>query len=88
MSYLTERGERGPDELAWRSRAECLDADPGWFFPETTEDPVIAKAVCRRCPVRERCLDHALAAGEWDGVWGGLSATQRKKLRRRDRAQA
>ncbi|WP_030024961.1 WhiB family transcriptional regulator, partial [Streptomyces monomycini] len=42
-----------------------------------------AKAVCRRCPVLAVCQEWALAVGEEYGVWGGLSETERRNIRRR-----
>lgn len=42
-----------------------------------------AKAVCRRCPVREQCLEWALETGQSIGVWGGTSETERRALKRR-----
>ena len=42
-----------------------------------------AKAVCRRCPVTQSCLDWALRAGQDSGVWGGLSEDERRALKRR-----
>ena len=40
-----------------------------------------AKALCSRCPVRQVCLDHALAVDEPFGVWGGLDASERRTTR-------
>ncbi len=49
----------------------------------------MAKNVCADCPVRARCLDHALTAGERYGVWGGLDENERAaETRRRRRAAA
>lgn len=39
-----------------------------------------AKALCARCPVRQRCREHALRAREPYGVWGGLSAEDRREV--------
>ncbi|MDV7268824.1 WhiB family transcriptional regulator, partial [Rhodococcus oxybenzonivorans] len=41
-----------------------------------------AKQVCRRCPVRDRCLEYALGSYERHGIWGGYTEDERKKLRR------
>jgi hypothetical protein len=41
-----------------------------------------AKAVCRRCPVTQSCLEWALASGQDSGVWGGLSEDERVPMRR------
>lgn len=71
----------------WRAEAACLGVDPELFFPRRNDaasgkpDREAAKAVCRPCPVREECLDHALAAGERHGIWGGLTELERKPLR-------
>jgi WhiB family redox-sensing transcriptional regulator len=77
------------DSLDWRQRAACRDEDPELFHPVGTSGPALrqldaAKAVCRRCPgwVREKCLDHALATGSDYGVFGGMSADERRKLHR------
>lgn len=40
-----------------------------------------AKAVCAGCPVREACLEFALANDERWGVWGGTSERQRRAMR-------
>jgi WhiB family transcriptional regulator, redox-sensing transcriptional regulator len=73
----------------WRHRAECLDEDPELFFPIGNTGPALlqieeAKAVCRRCEVREQCLAWALEAGQDHGVWGGLSEDERRALKRRN----
>lgn len=40
-----------------------------------------AKALCRVCPVRAACLEHAQRAGEVHGIWGGLTPAERRELR-------
>lgn len=67
----------------WMEDALCSQVDPNVFFPDTTGGSYrAAKMVCYRCPVREQCLEYALRNNENFGVWGGLSDTERKKLRR------
>lgn len=39
-----------------------------------------AKSVCRRCPVIDACLRHAMAAEAY-GIWGGTTAQERADLR-------
>ena len=68
--------------MDWRHRSACLDEDPELFFPIGNTGPAIlqieeAKAVCRRCEVREQCLAWALEAGQDHGVWGGMSEQER-----------
>lgn len=75
-----------PDTLTrpsdWLATAPCK-ADPEAMFATTTAGIEAAKAICRRCPAVERCLQWALDTGEAWGVWGGLDEKERRKLRRR-----
>ncbi|MGH8907512.1 MAG: WhiB family transcriptional regulator [Egibacteraceae bacterium] len=71
----------------WRSRAACQDVDPEQFFPigasvRALEQTDEAKQVCAVCPVRAQCLAWALATGQHDGVWGGMSEDERRVMRR------
>ena len=72
----------------WRNGAACRQEDPELFFPNGNTGPwelVLddAKAVCRRCPVADRCLHWALETGIEFGVWGGLSEDERRAMKRR-----
>jgi len=74
--------------MTWRNRAACLDADPELFFPTGNTGPALVqigaeKLICGRCDVVETCLDLAIEFGQDDGVWGGLSAEERRTLKRR-----
>lgn len=69
----------------WRNRAACRGIDPDIFFPVTEEDAVEAKAICDSCPVREACLEFALAAREKEGVWGGATERERRRIVRQRR---
>jgi WhiB family redox-sensing transcriptional regulator len=77
---------RGPIDGDWRSQGTCLTKDPDLFFPigegrHAAAQTAAAIAVCRGCPVRQPCLDWALATGP-TGVWGGLDEASRRNLRR------
>lgn len=69
----------------WMRDALCReDAYSGVnFYPTLGEDAEPAKQVCSRCAVRDECADYGM--DEQFGIWGGLSAVQRKGLRRRQR---
>ncbi len=69
----------------WRRDAACRDLDTDIFFPVTDEEAGPAREICASCPVREQCLEFALATRQDDGVWGGLTETERRRLRRRRR---
>lgn len=51
----------------------------------------IARLICRggdgagECPIRQECLDYALATKQEDGVWGGYTAVGRRSLKRKRR---
>jgi WhiB family redox-sensing transcriptional regulator len=74
----------------WRDFGACRDEDPELFFPVGTQGPAReqigrAQAVCRRCAVSDECLRWAQAAGQAEGIWGGLTGDQRRALRIPDR---
>ena len=75
-------------DVRWRDDAACRGLDTDVFFPVTDEEAEEAKAICETCPVREECLEFALATRQEDGVWGGLTETERRRLRRRLRERA
>jgi hypothetical protein len=75
--------------------AQCSDGglDPDQWFPvsadpgQARQEAAAAIAICATCPVRGHCL--TLSLQHWDigqhGVWGGLVAADRARLRRRAR---
>lgn len=70
----------------WRADAACRDEDTNIFFPINEDGAGPAKAICATCPVRMECLEWALATRQHDGVWGGLTDVERRRLRRRRQA--
>jgi len=78
------------NRAGWWSRAACATADPELFFPISYSGPAVsqvmrAKAVCARCPIQQECLRYALDAGPIQGVWGGTTEEERRRLVRRER---
>lgn len=75
---------------SWRRRAACRGLDAEVFYPasEDDADAAEAKAVCGGCPVREACLEHALAHREREGVWGGTTERERRRIVRQRRKSA
>jgi WhiB family transcriptional regulator, redox-sensing transcriptional regulator len=73
---------------SWRQRAACRGVDPDIFYPVTDEDAEDAKAICAHCPVQRACLEWALARRESDGVWGGATERERRRIIRRRRRSA
>lgn len=71
-------------EIDWREDAKCRGTDPETFAPVSDRlvDARPALAICQGCPVREACLDEALAEGDDTTVRGGYTAAQRRMLMR------
>ena len=75
-------------EQHWRAEAACRNEDTNLFFPISDEGAAEAKAICAVCPVRAECLDWSIATRQSDGVWGGLTENERRRVRRRRQAAA
>src|SRR5205807_2229613 len=71
FSLVTALGELGP--------AACEGADPDGWWPRGRENREAALTACGRCPVQPECRAYALAAGEQDGIWGGLLPEERRR---------
>ena len=72
----------------WRSQAACQGLDPEIFYPLDDDEGDEAKVVCDACPVREACLEHALGYREKEGVWGGATERERRRIIRQRRRTA
>lgn len=73
---------------SWRNQAACRGLDPSIFYPVTDEEAGMAKGVCEDCSVREACLEHALGRREKEGVWGGCTEKERRRIIRQRRRSA
>jgi WhiB family redox-sensing transcriptional regulator len=87
VAITAETVARGAQTVGWRDAAACRDTDPDLFFPIGTTGPAVdqisaAKQVCDSCPVKDPCLEFALANNQDSGVWGGTSEEERRRLRR------
>jgi WhiB family redox-sensing transcriptional regulator len=80
---LSELIERAP-ELTWLDDAACgnlpLDQLPLFFVEAGRTIAAETKALCRGCPVRHQCLDHAYAHQIASGYFGGISPGRRRAL--------
>ncbi|MBA0051344.1 WhiB family transcriptional regulator [Streptomyces sp. AJS327] len=87
---------RDDEANPWHSEAVCRRDEAGLFFAPSKEPTAArlsreqaAKRVCARCPVLVECREHALVLPEPYGVWGGLTAAERRvMLARRRRREA
>jgi hypothetical protein len=76
------------DQIAptWHAKAACHPGnghDPELWFPKTPNDrpgsarsrqgaTAAAIAICNTCPVKQKCLDDAIAIRVSWGIWGGV----------------
>lgn len=70
-------------DMSFMDDGLCQQVDNEMFFPEKNGSTGEAKKVCARCDVRDECLQYALDNDERFGVWGGLSARERQRLKKR-----
>ncbi|MGQ0743624.1 MAG: WhiB family transcriptional regulator [Acidimicrobiales bacterium] len=76
------------NETAWRLKGACRGIPASVFYPDDDDPAIEAKAICARCPVRQTCLDFALAVREKEGVWGGATERERRRILRQRRRPA
>ncbi len=80
---LDELIEHTP-ELPWLDDAACGELDTeqlDLFFVEAGRTIAASTvALCRRCPVRRQCLDHAYQHEIVSGYFGGVSPGRRRVL--------
>ncbi|MCB5905902.1 WhiB family transcriptional regulator [Streptomyces pinistramenti] len=73
----------------WHARSLCQGMDAAeadrLFFPAPRDHRAIAEArqICRPCPVRTECFNHALDNAIPEGIWGGLTASERLAWRKK-----
>lgn len=67
---------------------------PEVYFPEDIPDPIVrreaitvARQLCAECPVVAKCLEYALTTSQAFGIWGGLTPSERHRLRAQTRRQ-
>ncbi len=68
----------------WQQYGACRDTDPNLFYPDPDDyqRETAAKSICAQCSVTNACLDFALATGQRDGIWGGTTEKERRRILR------
>ena len=71
----------------WQVNSACRELPTEIFFhPDGERGPSRknrirnAKEICKKCPVINECLQHALTVQEPFGIWGGKSEEERAEL--------
>ena len=76
----------------------CSEVDPELFFPidrldstlshrEFYENEEGAKQVCDACPYKLACLAYALERPDIQGIWGGATQGDRRRITRKMNAR-
>jgi WhiB family redox-sensing transcriptional regulator len=69
---------------SWEGAA-CAGEDPELWFPSeaatAASTAATAKEICSGCPIVEECAEYAIPIAELVGVWGNLTAAQRRQKR-------
>jgi hypothetical protein len=66
--------------MSWWNKAAC--AGKRRLLPENHMERIgVMKALCATCPVRQRCLEEAIAIGAEEEVWGGMTPSERNAYR-------
>lgn len=68
-------------DLDWKDHAACSGKQELFFSDHKATVVREAKKICITCVVRSQCLAHAMKHDEY-GVWGGLTANERRKARK------
>jgi len=74
-----------PYDLDWMAQGVCRGHEPSVFFPSDGVGVDRARKLCASCPVKEPCLEYALAERIDHGVWGGTSERERRRILKRRR---
>lgn len=81
LASFEYRGDEVPGQ------GDCYGKDPADWFPEDHKNRHArraaeerAKAVCAGCPQQTRCLAYAVRINEQFGIFGGLTADERRAL--------
>jgi WhiB family redox-sensing transcriptional regulator len=75
-------------DIKWRELGACRGLDAAIFYPDEDESSEAAKSVCAGGGVRVACLEHALLYREKQGVWGGATERERRRIIRQRRRSA
>jgi WhiB family redox-sensing transcriptional regulator len=65
---------------SWRLKSECHGQEELFFQGGRAKNEALK--ICRRCTVREECLEFALSTPEMWGIWGGTTAKDRRAILR------
>lgn len=65
----------------WRDDALCATVGGVFWFPEDALTYRKAIKICNECPVINECFNFAVSNHIHHGIWGGVGATERQRMR-------
>ena len=72
--------------MEWAGQAACTGTGvETWYDGDSrtvSPNEQTLRRVCSSCPVQMECQEHAVMHERW-GFWGGMSAAERARLRRK-----
>lgn len=72
------------DPFWWADDGACRGRPPEWWFPvdhfPDGREWATPKSICKKCPVKNECLEYALSYRERHGMWGGATPDERKQI--------
>lgn len=86
---IESRYINGVGQPHWSGNEPCRKA-PEAFHPEQADyrAAAVARWICKRCPVQEKCLKWALADHTLEGIHAGTTRQQRYEIRKKMREAA
>lgn len=72
------------EKQPWIVLAACRDVESSVFFAAVGmgDQYGSARRICATCAVVDACLEYAMKNEIYEGMWGGMSPNQRRRLRR------
>lgn len=70
----------------WHADAACKEHTGVTFFPDEGPERRSGRVTLPGCLVREECLADALADAHCEGVWGGTTSAERRRVKAQVRA--
>ncbi len=68
---------------SWKEAACKHEVNPNIFFTDHRKDIEEAKKICARCSIREGCLSEGLRSVDIYGIWGGMTAKEIRRMKRK-----